>query len=137
MIEMQFPQLVSEGFNITSNIDPKYNCIAWAAEDNNRFWWPIGRTYRPANCPRVLDMSSFKLAFEALGYNECADGNHEGGYKKVAIYEKDGKPTHAARQLPDGTWTSKLGKEEDISHTLHGLDASSYGAPTLFMRKTL
>ena len=40
----------------------------------------------------------------------------EAGYVKVALYAKDGKWTHAARQLESGRWTSKLGIYEDIEH---------------------
>jgi hypothetical protein len=34
----------------------------------------------------------------------------------VAIYGQGGKATHAARQLQDGWWSSKLGDLEDIRH---------------------
>lgn len=48
----------------------------------------------------------------------------------------DGSPTHAARQLPDGTWTSKLGKDVDISHdSLDGLSGDRYGTPALILRR--
>ena len=37
--------------------------------------------------------------------------------EKVALYADDqGNWTHAALQLPDGWWTSKLGPDEDILH---------------------
>jgi hypothetical protein len=50
-------------------------------------------------------------------YQVCSDGGLEPGVEKVAIYVDDfGIPQHVARQLPDGTWTSKLGKGEDIGH---------------------
>lgn len=54
--------------------------------------------------------------FLAAGYELCGDGSLEDRYEKIAIYAKDGEPTHAARQLGDGRWTSKLGKYEDIEH---------------------
>ena len=40
----------------------------------------------------------------------------------VAIYQSGGLPTHAARQLSDGNWTSKLGPNIDITHSLSGLE---------------
>lgn len=46
-----------------------------------------------------------------------------------------------ARQLRDGTWTSKLGAEEDITHfTLdalesYGIPFGEYGDPVLYMRR--
>jgi len=36
--------------------------------------------------------------------------------EKVALYGSFLFYTHAARQLPDGRWTSKLGRLEDIEH---------------------
>jgi hypothetical protein len=44
------------------------------------------------------------------------DASLEPGLVKVAIYGSGLMYTHAARQLPDGKWTSKLGKGEDIEH---------------------
>ena len=57
------------------------------------------------------------------------------GSKKIAIYQSGGLPTHAARQLPDGQWTSKLGRNIDISHTLPGLEGPEYGQVAVFMRR--
>ena len=75
--------------------------------------------------------------FLAAGYELCGDGNLEDGYEKIAIYAKDGEPTHAARQLGDGRWTSKLGKYEDIEHdsldALNGEGFGEYGSVALFM----
>jgi regulator of protease activity HflC (stomatin/prohibitin superfamily) len=39
----------------------------------------------------------------------------------------EGIPVHAARQLPSGMWTSKLGALEDIEHQLEGLAGDRYG----------
>lgn len=51
------------------------------------------------------------------------------GYEKVALYvDNAGIPTHMARQLPNGEWTSKLGQLEDISHNdLDALEGTQYG----------
>ena len=38
------------------------------------------------------------------------------GFETVALFGDGVFYTHAARQLPDGKWTSKLGREEDIEH---------------------
>jgi hypothetical protein len=37
------------------------------------------------------------------------------------------------RQLPSGEWTSKLGRDVDITHTLAGLKGDSYGKPVVFL----
>ena len=58
------------------------------------------------------------LRLRRVRHENCESGDLEVGFEKVAIYaQADGAPTHAARQLPDGTWTSKLGQEVDIGHT--------------------
>jgi hypothetical protein len=48
-------------------------------------------------------------------------------------------PTHAARQLPNGRWSSKLGKLEDIEHALDDICGSAYGSvvPVLKRRTDL
>lgn len=45
-------------------------------------------------------------------------------------------PRHAARQLPNGRWTSKLGDHVDIEHAaLDAVGGDFYGEPAVFMRK--
>ena len=76
-------------------------------------------------------------AFRVLGYEECDDGSLEDEYQKIALYADDsGTPTHAARQLADGAWTSKLGELADIVHaTVDDVNGPLYGAPVQFMRR--
>jgi len=88
---------------------------------------------------RQVTIAAFVEAFRSLGYKTCADGDLEQGFIKIAIFaDKSGKPTHAARQLPDGCWTSKLGVSVDIEHTAVE-DVSRieprYGTPVRFMRR--
>jgi hypothetical protein len=75
-------------------------------------------------------------AFRALGYEPCADGHPEAGYEKVALYGNTTFYTHAARQLPSGKWTSKLGPFEDIEHdTPDDVAGGVYGEVMVFMRR--
>ena len=53
----------------------------------------------------------------------------------MVLYMLDGVPTHAARQLTDGTWSSKLGRFHDISHSIDGLSGNEYGRPVLYLRR--
>lgn len=100
----------------TSPATIDYNCIAWAAEEDFRCWWPVGY-YWPEEVPRIETLEAFIAAFRKYGYEVCEDSKHETGFKKVAIYiDKKRKPTHAARQLSNGSWTSKLGGCIDIEH---------------------
>lgn len=130
-----FPSLQAEGFTDESPVTPIYNCIAWAAGDSKKWWWPTNRYYWPNNCPREETIDAFMAMFAALGYEECGSSDLEVGFEKVAIYALNGVPTHAARLRPDGTWTSKLGRNVDIGHTLSGLEGPEYGTVEKFMRR--
>jgi hypothetical protein len=75
-------------------------------------------------------------AFRALGYERCDDDGPEPGIEKVALYGNTLLYTHAARQLPGGTWTSKLGKSEDIEHDTPDVVAGGiYGEVVAIMRR--
>lgn len=120
----EFPNLNATNHNITSAADRRYNCIAWAAGENIRKWWPdrhnIG--FWPRGVPREETIQAFFQAYGTLGYQPCFSGALEDGVEKVAIYgvrNQDGtvSPTHASVQLLSGEWSSKLGDFEDISHS--------------------
>lgn len=132
-----FPNLHQDNCRITSPKDKRYNCIAWAAESSVRWWWPSDWGYWPPGVKREPTLDAFIDAFRQLRYQACADGSLETGYQKIALYADNlGTPTHAARQLPNGEWTSKLGEIEDITHvTVDDLNGPSYGTPVQFMRR--
>lgn len=133
-----FPRLRNSRFLITSPDTPFYNCIAWAAGDSSRWWWPTPRGgYWPQGAPRTLTLDSFVAAFASIGYERCEDGSAEAGFEKVAIYtDAHGVPTHAARQSESGlSWLSKLGAMEDIQHSLFGLEGSAYGTVAAYLRR--
>lgn len=99
-----------------------YNCIAWAADDTTRWWWPGPEeiSYWPPNVSRIETLEAFVEAFATLGYKPCDNDLLEPEFEKIAIFvDSKGEPTHAARQLPNGKWTSKLGRLEDVEHELH------------------
>jgi hypothetical protein len=50
-----------------------------------------------------------------------------------------GEPTHAAKQLPDGRWKSKLGDFEDIEHnTVKAVeDDYCYGTVVQYMKRPI
>lgn len=105
---------------ITSPCSEDYNCIAWAAEDNEAWWWPnpFGLSYWPFYPAGDTSLQNFIEAYSTLGYERCQDATLEVGFKKVALYIDDSNQvTHAARQLDNGDWTSKLGKLYDIKHS--------------------
>ena len=88
-----------------------------------------------AGVPRIERLAVFQAAFETIGYSITADGALEGGYEKVAFFAVGTTPTHAARQLPSGLWSSKLGQLEDISHHLEGVESTKYGSVAFYMRR--
>ena len=93
----------------------------------------------PPGVQREVTLEAFVAAYNTLGYEVCNSPAVEVGVQKLALYvDADGSPTHAARQLPNGAWTSKIGDHEDIEHfTLECLNDGIYGRPALYMRKTV
>lgn len=131
-----FPNLTPANHSETSERSHEYNCIAWAADDNTRWWWPDVDSYWPVPVESSTPtLASFVKAFETLGYESCSDDRRETGYEKIAIFALQSIPTHAARQLLDGQWTSKLGRNIDISHSLDSISGPLYGVPAAFMRR--
>src|SRR4051812_9232999 len=112
----EFPSVNSESAKKTSEITEDYNCIAWAAGDSEKWWWPLYPNYWPVSVERDLTIEAFKKAYATLGYVDCRNIDLEEGFEKVAIYLKKGIPQHAARQLKSGKWTSKLGANIDVEH---------------------
>ena len=140
--EALLPGLNRGEYWVTSPASDRYNCIAWAAGDDTDWWWPDpdpdSTSYWPETVPLEETLESFRAAFESLGYRECATADLEPGFEKVALFAKDGLPTHAARQLPNGNWTSKLGLWQDIEHqhlNAVGSNASIYGNVALLLRR--
>lgn len=76
---------------------------------------------------------------QIFGYTHCEDGTLEEGCEKVAIYaDSDGSLTHAARQLLNGQWTSKMGDLEDITHTdVNAVSGPLYGQVVRFMKREI
>ena len=76
-------------------------------------------------------------AFAAIGFEPCESGKPEPGFEKVALYaDSSRRYTHATRQLPNGTWISKLGQAEDIEHdTAEDVAGGVYGEVAGFMRR--
>ena len=119
----ELPNLTPDNCEIRSRATNSYNCIAWAAGENFRNWWPDPSMsgYWPPNVPRSETTQAFILAYGTLGFALCFDGTLEPGIEKIALYGKGPRgaevPTHAALQLESGQWTSKLGPFEDVNHT--------------------
>jgi hypothetical protein len=102
-----------------------------------------GRLARPfSGGGQLADIIGRPTFLGTIGYIECEDGSLEPGFEKIAIYavqETGGglTPTHAAKQLADGRWTSKLGPYEDIEHTLlENVNCPTYGAAVAYLKRS-
>jgi len=138
----EFPFLDADRFTITSEATNRYNCIAWAARDVVNWWWPdeMDVGFWPARAPREVTIGAFVQVYETLGYKLCMDGSLQEDQEKIAIFgtgpEGSEMPSHAARQLESGEWTSKLGSNEDISHRgVDDLRGPLYGRVICYMAR--
>src|SRR5262249_30079084 len=134
------PRLQSSSYRVTSPPDRAYTCIAWSVGKCDQWWWPdpIGESYWPPEAPREETLPAFILAYAGLGFEPDATESVETGFEKVAIFvATGGKPTHAARQLPSGRWTSKLGRSEDIEHDLRDIEGEIYGTVAMILRRPI
>jgi len=138
-IARQLPRLLEHGFTETSPATTKYNCIAWAAGVTDDWWWPdpMGQYYWPDSVPRVESLDAFEAAFATVGYLRTEHGELEIGMEKIAIFVVQGRPKHAARQLADGKWTSKLGRWVDITHEINGIEGTIYGSIACFLKRPI
>jgi hypothetical protein len=120
---------------------PRYNCWAFAAGETLRRWEPdpSGQYYWPDVAPREYTVPAFMAAYKSIGYKHCANALPERSCEKIVIYATaDGRVTHAARQLSDGRWISKLGDAEDIIHQRpESLSSMVYGQPVQFMKRPI
>jgi hypothetical protein len=132
-----FPQLTAVNHRLVSPPSFDYNCVAWAAGDADH-WWQPGTHWPAGLSDDDFSVGALAQAFNTLGYETCTDGSLEPGNEKVALYGIAGLDTHIARQLPNGQWTSKLGKGEDIEHdSPDDLAGGIYGAVAGFMKRSM
>jgi hypothetical protein len=132
--QADLPWLTSDNYRQTSSIAWEYNCIAWAVGVTNLWWWPIPGRYWPAGVAREETISAFIAAFATVGYAPTDSSLLENGVEKVALYAINQRPTHAARQLVTGVWTSKMGPNIDIEHdTVEVVAGGIYGEVVAFL----
>lgn len=143
-----FPDLKNdENFEILSPQTPKYNCIAWAMQFEDRwvsifeypgYWWPDG-------VEKTMSPSALIHAFEAVGFTLCDNSNWEDGFDKVVLYKKadEDQWTHAARIVSETTEHSKFGPSFDGTHSHNvlcatglGYENQSYGVAYAFMKRS-
>ncbi len=138
-IEAAFPALRPGSYRVTSLETPRYNCVAWAASDDSRWWQPLldePWCYWLDGVPRDFTSESYVRLFEAQGFEACESADPEDGWEKIAIYTVNGEFSHVARQLEAGHWSSKLGEWEDIEHSmLSDLEGVYYGSVSYILSR--
>jgi hypothetical protein len=135
-IETEFPNMGPDDYHTTSEPDDNYNCVAWAIGETDRWLSHLEPYYWPTNVPRSPTIDALVEVFLSIGFEECEDAEVDIRNEKVALFADGGHWSHAARQLENGTWTSKLGVFQDIAHnTLAGLTGTYYGELHCLLRR--
>ena len=80
---------------------------------------------------------AFEAIFEKYSWETTHSHAPEIGYEKITLYGLNGEPKHAARMLPNGLWTSKLGQNIDLAHQLSELCGPVYGTVMRVYRRKL
>lgn len=140
-----FPKLVEGTYISVSKATARYNCVAFANDDERHWWEPGlygGRYYWPGDVKQSGTLESWVELFVAQGYVPIENKEIESGFEKIAIYVgvEDMMPSHVAKS--DGrVWKSKLGKGQDIEHfsldVLEGNEADEYGIVERILRRPL
>ncbi|MBK6533519.1 MAG: hypothetical protein IPF99_29195 [Deltaproteobacteria bacterium] len=119
-----------------------YNCLAFAANDQGRWWEPyvvpptIPGVYWPTAVEPDNTVSAWSAALATVGFAPCADDSCDPALVKVALFAIGETATHAARQLLDGRWVSKLGDEADVIHTrASDVGGGGYGEPVCLLAR--
>ena len=86
--ENEFPNLAKDQYTVTSVETCFYNCMAFAAGDETRWWEPDEDEtfYWPRKAPREYTVEAYIKAFELLAYKKCDHAALEHGFQKIAIY---------------------------------------------------
>lgn len=137
-----FPNMTLDNHIVKSPESTEYNCIAWACgRKDTRLWPAAAPDYEwPTGVLNENSVDALVDLFRSCGYEPCNDGVLEAGYSKVALYAWQGTPTHAARQLRSGKWSSKIGQDcEDIWHDNPSVVETDrgprYGRVVAYMRR--
>ncbi len=128
-----FPNLAKEQFEIICPASSMYNCIAYAVGDTSQYWSDEIENYWPPSVERDNTIGGLEKLFTRLEFRKCKlRFNLERGYQKVVLYGSKGQWTHAALQMPNGHWRSKLGKYGPLIE--HETPGGVAGPATIYRR---
>jgi hypothetical protein len=139
-LHAQFPSLAACSHRITSPPDDNYNCVAWVNRTLDR-WYEPGINW-PSDVPEPdgdEDLACYVALFEKWFFETCDGPEYEPGFLKIAIYADGQFFQHVARQLRDGSWSSKAGRMHDLRHqeldALHPSGIMRNARPVVFMKR--
>jgi hypothetical protein len=132
-----FPGLRATGAEVSEEADPEFNCIGWAVGVKEWLWPPLlPASAWPDGILRQVSVDAFEAFFATYRFAPCDSEDVEEGMERVALFATAaGIPMHAARQLPSGRWTSKMGEYEVIEHALRALQGDLYGRVVRFFQR--
>lgn len=130
--ERWWPALARTGYvAYEGSATTAYNCFAWAVGRTDIFLapdpppWPGVVAYWPAGIPRDRSLEAFVECFATFDF-ALGERDHSGReFERIVLYGKADEPRHAARQLADGRWSSKLGHLEIIEHELNAFEGAT------------
>jgi hypothetical protein len=127
---------MADNYRETSPATWEYNCVAWALALTDAWWWPLPGRFWPEKVPREESISAFLMAFATVNFQPGTTPTLEPGVEKIVLYAVGETPTHVARQLGSGWWTSKLGPAVDIEHaTPEDVAGGVYGEVVAILRR--
>src|SRR5262245_32862257 len=86
-LEQIFPLLKASDYRISAPATKHYNCIAWAAGDQDSWWQSeLEDAYWPEGIPADGAVQSLVVLFQSLGYQVCVSRELVQEFEKVAIY---------------------------------------------------
>lgn len=136
--ERWWPNLKKRGYKVIGQASDSYNCFSYAVGLTDVLLDPA--FYWPDNIARGYTLEIFIKCFENYGYVCCENSDLETGVEKAVIYGRGDLPLHAARQMDNGLWTSKIGSLELIEHHLDAFDIATqefanYGSVLQFLSR--
>lgn len=142
-LELIFPGLRGKKWRLTSDYTKRYNCIAWAVGDTHRRWDLIDGHW-PNTVQRNYSLDALIDAYVTKGFEVCDENGRvfDPEFEKVVLYGtvssggRGRRWSHAAKLMPSGMWSSKLGNLEDIQHVApEDVNCAAYGEPLVYMRR--
>jgi hypothetical protein len=120
--ESEYPELAGN-YIPRSEPNPAYNCAAFVVGVEDE-WWEAGLVW-PDDLEKDDTIAVYVQLYERYGFEVCPDGTFEAGHEKIALYGFDEEMPdgtveifeHAAIQVGEGQWKSKMGADDDIEHS--------------------